>query len=120
MGANRRLLHHRPPYRLSPKRERRLTWPIRLDLELLVLMHHFDELLVCLMACGEAVGGRQSERHLGGRHVRVGVFAADGEAWSSYTGRTAETTLEVPRVDAHAVKLRAMIGEAKTLPSESS
>ena len=40
------LLHHHPPYRLSPKREGRLTWLIRLDLELLMLVHHIDEPVV--------------------------------------------------------------------------
>ena len=45
-----------------------------------------------------------------GAMSRVGVLAADGEAGCAYTGRTAETTVEVPLIDAHAVKLRAMIG----------
>ena len=78
MGANRRrLLLHRP-YRLTPERHRPLSRLVRLDVELLVLVHHIDEPLVCLIACGEAVGGREPERHLGGRHVRVGILAADG------------------------------------------
>ena len=74
------LLHHHAQYRLRPERKRRLTWLIRLDLELLVVVQHVDEPLVGFMACGEAVGGREPERHLGGRLVRVGVLAADGEA----------------------------------------
>ena len=57
--------------------------PIRLHLELLMLTHHIDEPLVRPMACVQAVGGRQAERHLGGRQVRVGILAADGEAGGS-------------------------------------
>ncbi len=102
------LLHHHAPYRLAPERKLRLPRPIRLDLELLLLTHHPEEPLVRLMACGEAVGGRQSERHLGGSHVRVGVLAADGEAWISYTLNEAEAGAEVPREYAQAGKLWVM------------
>ncbi len=45
-----------------------------------MVVQHVDEPLVGFMACGEAVGGRESERHLGGWHVRVGILAADGES----------------------------------------
>ena len=34
------LLHHHPPYRLTPERKRRLPSPIRLDLKFLILGHH--------------------------------------------------------------------------------
>ena len=40
------------------------------------------------------IPGRKAERHDGGLERRVGVFAADGEAWGV----------------GHAVKLRTMIG----------
>ena len=33
------LLHHHPPYRFTPERNRKLLSPIRLDLELLVPLH---------------------------------------------------------------------------------
>jgi len=89
-----RLLHHHPPNSLATERLRPLSRLVRLDLELLVFVHHVDEPLVRLMACEEAVGRREPERHLGGREVRVGVLAADGQA--GYVGQ--------------AVKLRAMIG----------
>ncbi len=59
-----------------------------------MLVHHIDEPLVCLMACGEAVGGREPERHLGWQQVRVGILAANGQAGCV----------------SYAVKLRAMIG----------
>jgi len=67
--------------------------PIGLHLELLMLTHHLDEPLVCLMACGEAVGGREPERHLGRRQVRVGVDAADGEVWIAYKWSGTEAAL---------------------------
>ena len=40
----------------------------------------------------------------------VRVFAADGEAGSAYKWSGAKSAIEVPRHDAHALKLRAMIG----------
>ena len=104
--CQRQLLHHHAPYRLRPKRKRRLPSPIRPDLEPLVLAHHLQEPLVCFMACGEAVGGRESERHLGGR--LVWVLATDCQAWSAYW--RAEAAVEVPRLHAHVLKLGAMLG----------
>ena len=69
--------------------------------------------VVGLMACGEAVGGRESERHLSGRQVRVRVLAADCEAWSAYKWSAAEfAAIEIPRHDAHTVKLRGRLGGA--------
>ncbi len=49
------LLHHHAPYSLRRERKRSLTWLIRLDLELLMVVQHVDEPLVGFMACGEAV-----------------------------------------------------------------
>ena len=63
-------------------------------LELLVLVHHIEEPLVGFSGRERAVGRRQSERHLGRRHVRVGVLVADAEAGSV----------------GHAFKLGRMIG----------
>ncbi len=45
----------------------------------------------------KAVGGRGAEGHLRRWAAVVEVLAADGQAGSAYTGRTAETTVEIPR-----------------------
>ena len=49
----------------------------------------------------KAVGGRKPERHLGRRHVRVGILAADGQA----------------RSVGHAVKLRVQLEAWSSLSS---
>ena len=53
LGASRRLLHHHLPYRLTTKRHRPLTSPVRLDLELIVLAHHPEEPVVRITGCVE-------------------------------------------------------------------
>ena len=64
---------------------------------------------------GEAVGGREPEPHLSGRQVRVGILAADGQAGCAYKWSGVESTVEVPGIDAHAVKLWAVCVEAAAI-----
>ncbi len=45
-----------------------------------------------------------------GRHVRVGILAADGQAGIAYKWSSVEAAIEMPRHDAHVSKLRLMIG----------
>ena len=61
----------------------------------------------------DVIAGREAEHHLGGQQGRVGVFAADGEAWSAYNWSGAEAAIGVPtrrcpcgeaRVDDRAVR----------------
>jgi len=72
-----------------------------------MVLHHAQEPIVGFTA----VGGREPERHLGWQQVRVGILAADGQAGSAYNWSGAETAIEIPRVDAYAVNLWAMVGQ---------
>ena len=69
------LLHHHPPHRRGPERQR--PDPVRLDLE---LPHQADEPLVRVTGRVEAVTGRQAEGHDRVLERRVRVLAADGDA----------------------------------------
>ena len=42
-GRKLEAMHHHLPHRLAPERQRRLPWPVRLDLELLLVAHHTQE-----------------------------------------------------------------------------
>ncbi len=87
------------PWGRLPAASSQLPCPIRLDLELLVLAQHVDEPLVGFMACGEAVGGCEAERHLSRWHIRVGIFTTDcqrptkaSQKWPSKIAQMAEVT----------------------------
>ena len=65
----------------------------------------------------DAIARREAEDDLSGSHIHVWILSADEnrDAWISYHWSGAEAAFEIPRHDAHALKLGLMSVEAAAI-----